>query len=116
MTPEQFCYWLQGFIELTVTFPTDEQWTAIKNHLNTVFDAETPEAIARKAKEILADGKALKKERRKELMRILQGPERPSDQNEVIKLQEEFKKLWDEEIREKTKHLRAPAGRNGRIC
>lgn len=42
MTPEQFCYWLQGFGELTPEPPTPEQWQAIKAHLDAVFRKVTP--------------------------------------------------------------------------
>lgn len=60
MTPEQFCYWLNGFGELTTDAPTAEQWKAIKEHLETVFKKVTPAApgsvnpfdeLARKARE-----------------------------------------------------------------
>lgn len=44
MTPEQFCYWLNGFGELTTERPTAEQWKAIKEHLGTVFKKVTPTA------------------------------------------------------------------------
>lgn len=44
MTPEQFCYWLNGFGELTTEAPTAEQWKAIKEHLETVFKKITPAA------------------------------------------------------------------------
>jgi hypothetical protein len=37
MTPEQFAYWLQGFVELNGQQPTDAQWDSIKEHLQTVF-------------------------------------------------------------------------------
>lgn len=42
MTPEQFCYWLQGFVELSGQPPTEEQWVSINNHLKTVFRKVTP--------------------------------------------------------------------------
>jgi hypothetical protein len=43
MTPEQFCYWLQGFRELTNgADPTPAQWKMIKEHLQTVFKKVTP--------------------------------------------------------------------------
>ena len=42
MTPEQFTYWLQGFVELNGTVPTTEQWQSIKEHLTTVFHKVTP--------------------------------------------------------------------------
>lgn len=42
MTPEQFCYWLQGFAELTQDAPTPEQWRAIREHVATVFKKVTP--------------------------------------------------------------------------
>lgn len=42
MTTEQFCYWLQGFIELQETNrPSQQQWDMIKEHLTTVFKKET---------------------------------------------------------------------------
>lgn len=45
MTPEQFAYWLQGFVEMTPTenVPTPQQWTMIKQHLQTVFTKVTPD-------------------------------------------------------------------------
>jgi hypothetical protein len=44
MTPEQFCYWLNGFGELSPEPPTAEQWQAIKEHLQSVFHKVTPPA------------------------------------------------------------------------
>ncbi len=43
MTPEQFVYWLQGFLELTGATKIDD-WQAktIKEHLATVFTKVTP--------------------------------------------------------------------------
>ncbi|MBN7822183.1 hypothetical protein [Bowmanella yangjiangensis] len=46
MTPEQFAYWLQGFVELQGSEPTAEQWQQIKDHLQTVFVKVTPQRIA----------------------------------------------------------------------
>ena len=46
MTPEQFCYWLQGFTELTTQgSPTIEQWKSINEHLQTVFKKVTPNVL-----------------------------------------------------------------------
>ena len=43
MAPEQFCYWLQGFAELSDDNPpTPEQWKSIREHLATVFEKVTP--------------------------------------------------------------------------
>jgi hypothetical protein len=43
MTPEQFAYWLQGFVELGKgAAPTPEQWKSIREHLETVFKKVTP--------------------------------------------------------------------------
>lgn len=42
MTPEQFCYWLQGRAELDSAPPTTEQWKSIREHLKTVFTTEKP--------------------------------------------------------------------------
>ena len=43
MTHEQFCYWLQGFAELSpATPPTPEQWKSIQEHLALTFKKVTP--------------------------------------------------------------------------
>lgn len=43
MKPEQFCYWMQGFAELSGdTPPTPEQWKSIREHLALVFEKVTP--------------------------------------------------------------------------
>lgn len=41
MTAEQFCYWLQGFVELHGGVPTTEQWESIKEHLGLAFTKVT---------------------------------------------------------------------------
>ncbi|HEX8894451.1 MAG TPA: hypothetical protein VF783_14065 [Terriglobales bacterium] len=44
MTPENFCYWLTGFVELTRgQTPDPAQWKAIREHLDLVFNKVTPE-------------------------------------------------------------------------
>jgi len=43
MTPENFCYWLQGYIELENPGKISAEKTqVIKDHLNLVFKKETP--------------------------------------------------------------------------
>lgn len=42
MTPEQFTYWLQGFVEIRGSAPTAGEWDVIKDHLATVFNKVTP--------------------------------------------------------------------------
>jgi len=45
MTPEQFCYWLQGFNEIRDSEKvglTEKEWDIIKDHLKIVFDKQTP--------------------------------------------------------------------------
>ena len=43
MTAEQFCYWLQGFAELSGDAPpSPEQWQSIREHMQTVFHKITP--------------------------------------------------------------------------
>lgn len=41
MDPLIFCYGLQGFVELNAGAPSSEQWTAIREHLQTVFQKTT---------------------------------------------------------------------------
>lgn len=44
MSPENFTYWLNGFVELNGgKIPTEEQWKSIVEHLSTVFHKVTPE-------------------------------------------------------------------------
>ena len=44
MTPEQFTYWLQGFVEINNPETFDKKQTQIlKDHLNLVFDKITPD-------------------------------------------------------------------------
>lgn len=53
MTPEQFCYWLQGHFELAEgTTLSETQVLKIKNHLQLVFKKETPD----RASQELPDG------------------------------------------------------------
>jgi hypothetical protein len=56
MTPEQFCYWLQGFAELTEGEPNPDsaQWQMIKDHLNTVFNKVTVKRTSTK-RELLTE-------------------------------------------------------------
>lgn len=43
MTPEQFCYWLQGRTELLPNqAPSAEEWAVIRDHLASVFVKQTP--------------------------------------------------------------------------
>lgn len=43
MTPENFIYWLQGFVEIGGGKPTDRQWEIIKDHINLVLNKITQE-------------------------------------------------------------------------
>jgi len=44
MEPKEFCYWLQGFAELTGSRqPTMAQWEMISEHLQLVFTKVTSE-------------------------------------------------------------------------
>lgn len=42
LEPENFCYWLQGFCEISGSVPTAEQWETIKEHLELVFTKAVP--------------------------------------------------------------------------
>jgi hypothetical protein len=37
MTPDNFVFWLQGFVELDGRLPNDYQWNQIKEHLQLSF-------------------------------------------------------------------------------
>ena len=41
MTPEQFCYWMNGYVELNGDVPNEDQWAVIVEHLQTVFKKTT---------------------------------------------------------------------------
>lgn len=46
MAPDQFAYWLQGFVEMNPNvMPTEKQWCVIQEHLKLVFKKVTPEYI-----------------------------------------------------------------------
>lgn len=46
MSPERFCDWLQGFVELSETeVISEKQWLVIKDHLKLVFDKKTPDRV-----------------------------------------------------------------------
>lgn len=42
---QSFCYWLQGFAELTDKPPTAEQWKSILEHLQLTFVKVTPPLV-----------------------------------------------------------------------
>ncbi|MFV1943440.1 hypothetical protein VPH49_21750 [Pseudomonas luteola] len=42
MTPEQFCYWLQGRAELVDAPLSEQEWASVKQHLDAVFKKVTP--------------------------------------------------------------------------
>ena len=53
MTPENFCYWLQGMFELTKSDTlSKQQITIIKNHLQLVFNKVTPDVELEESDEI----------------------------------------------------------------
>lgn len=73
MTPEQFVYWLQGFVEVTgetracgvegcgqdaclKTNITDQQWQIVKDHLKEVFQKKTPNYIFGESKPVPMPG------------------------------------------------------------
>ena len=44
MNAQDFCYWLQGFIEMNPNaMLTHTQWEVLKDHLKLVMDKKTPE-------------------------------------------------------------------------
>ncbi len=45
MTPEQFVYWMKGYVEISNNSDGigSQEWQIIKDHLNQVFDKRTPD-------------------------------------------------------------------------
>lgn len=65
MTPEQFCYWLQGFIEIAsddLKNIDEKRIQIIKDHLDLVFHKVTPDRRQVLTEEI-EKAKAVKKKR-----------------------------------------------------
>jgi hypothetical protein len=61
MTPENFAYWLQGFVELTQgQTPNPAQWKSIQEHLATVFKKVTP-AVGETTVKVTVDTKDAQK-------------------------------------------------------
>ncbi len=42
MNEREFCYWLQGYSEISGETPSKEEWMVIKEHLSLVFTKITP--------------------------------------------------------------------------
>jgi len=55
MTPENFCYWLQGRAELVSEAPTPEQWTLIKQELQRAILGDEPKESPIQAQPRLID-------------------------------------------------------------
>lgn len=47
MTPQDFTYWLQGFVEITggLNRPSEQQWNVIKEHLQLTMEKKTTGTI-----------------------------------------------------------------------
>lgn len=45
MSPENFIYWLNGFVEMGGERPTEEQWKMIKEHLALTMQKVTVTTI-----------------------------------------------------------------------
>lgn len=48
MTPEQFCYWLQGFNEIRDKEQvglSEKEWDIVRDHLQEVFSKVTPNYV-----------------------------------------------------------------------
>lgn len=49
MTPQDFCFWLQGFLEISESPGiTEKQTSIIKDHLKLVFQDKTPKIEGRR--------------------------------------------------------------------
>lgn len=43
MNEKEFCYWLQGYVEINGSVPSEKEWQIIKDHLQLVFNKVTPD-------------------------------------------------------------------------
>jgi hypothetical protein len=62
MSPEQFCYWLQGFAELNDAPPTPAQWLSIVKHIQLVFHKVTPPVNPPSLQDLLKPSPMVKQE------------------------------------------------------
>ena len=72
MTPEQFCYWLQGFIEIAgddLKKLDEKRIQIIKDHLDLVFNKVTPDRSPKTKKKVITEKKDLD-----ELIKTMQEP------------------------------------------
>lgn len=49
MTPEQFCTWLQGYVEISNSYPTEDEWEVIITKLSTTKLRSTSDFTTRLA-------------------------------------------------------------------
>lgn len=66
MDAQHFAYWLQGFAELNEGPPTAEQWKAIRDHLQLVFNKVTPTIVSQPFKPPYTTGTPLMQDTRVE--------------------------------------------------
>jgi hypothetical protein len=57
MKPRDFCYWLQGFSEISLDKPTGTQWRTIQRHLDAVFRKVTDEDKGLSVDQVLSNMK-----------------------------------------------------------
>lgn len=67
MSPENFCYWLNGWIELNKTIDhrggaTADTLRVIEDHLNLVFKKETPDRTTDKVLDLFKQGQQFPKQ------------------------------------------------------
>lgn len=62
MSPENFCYWLQGALELGEDEFNHDQVQIIKDHLNLVFQKETPDRTTDKLLDLFKQGQQFPKQ------------------------------------------------------
>lgn len=78
MTEQQFCYWLQGFAELSGDCPpTPEQWKSIREHLALCFKKVTP-PVGKPADKIKSDFDEALERLRKDGGKVYPAPPRDS--------------------------------------
>jgi len=96
MTPTDFVYWLQGWVEMEGgKKPNFEQWTTITDHLSLVFNKVTQNRITPATDGMLCEEAADESEHGKGLLEDLE----PDPREMLLALEEAVREINNEDLR-----------------